>query len=58
MTGIEEVGHTRVKECDRLEACAENLRRMGIISVETVPDWIGIHPGTSGLCTEGVRAVS
>ncbi|MGC5411459.1 3-phosphoshikimate 1-carboxyvinyltransferase, partial [Streptomyces sp. DT225] len=27
---IEDVGNTRVKECDRLEACADNLRRMGI----------------------------
>ncbi|MEU9623794.1 3-phosphoshikimate 1-carboxyvinyltransferase [Streptomyces sp. NPDC087228] len=41
---IEDVGNTRVKECDRLEACAENLRRMGI-TVETGPDWIEIHPG-------------
>ncbi|MFE7391437.1 3-phosphoshikimate 1-carboxyvinyltransferase [Streptomyces sp. NPDC057582] len=42
---IEDVGNTRVKECDRLETCAENLRRMGI-TVETGPDWIEIHPGT------------
>ncbi|MDF6045212.1 3-phosphoshikimate 1-carboxyvinyltransferase [Streptomyces sp. JH14] len=42
---IEDVGNTRVKECDRLEACAENLRRMGI-TVRTGPDWIEIHPGT------------
>jgi 3-phosphoshikimate 1-carboxyvinyltransferase len=42
---IEDVGNTRVKECDRLEACAQNLRRMGI-TVETGPDWIRIHPGT------------
>jgi 3-phosphoshikimate 1-carboxyvinyltransferase len=26
---IEDVYNTRVKECDRLEACAENLRRLG-----------------------------
>lgn len=42
---IEDVGNTRVKECDRLEACAENLRRLGV-GVETGPDWIEIRPGT------------
>lgn len=42
---IEDVGNTRVKECDRLEACAENLRRLGI-GVSTGPDWIEIRPGT------------
>ncbi|NED82298.1 3-phosphoshikimate 1-carboxyvinyltransferase [Streptomyces sp. SID11233] len=42
---IEDVGNTRVKECDRLEACAGNLRRMGI-TVATGPDWIEILPGT------------
>jgi 3-phosphoshikimate 1-carboxyvinyltransferase len=42
---IEDVYNTRVKECDRLEACAENLRRQGI-RVETGRDWIEIHPGT------------
>lgn len=42
---IEDVANTRVKECDRLEACAENLRRMGI-TVHTGHDWIEIHPGT------------
>ncbi|MEV3993448.1 3-phosphoshikimate 1-carboxyvinyltransferase [Streptomyces sp. NPDC049837] len=41
---IEDVANTRVKECDRLEACAENLRRLGI-TVATGPDWIEIHPG-------------
>ncbi|WP_210576698.1 3-phosphoshikimate 1-carboxyvinyltransferase [Streptomyces sp. GESEQ-4] len=41
---IEDVANTRVKECDRLEACAENLRRLGV-EVETGPDWIGIQPG-------------
>jgi 3-phosphoshikimate 1-carboxyvinyltransferase len=41
---IEDVYNTRVKECDRLEACAENLRRQGI-RVETGRDWIEIHPG-------------
>ena len=42
---IEDVANTRVKECDRLEACAENLRRLGI-DVTTGPDWIEIRPGT------------
>ncbi|MEU1267003.1 3-phosphoshikimate 1-carboxyvinyltransferase [Streptomyces sp. NPDC005799] len=42
---IEDVANTRVKECDRLEACAENLRRLGI-GVDTGPDWIEIRPGT------------
>ncbi|MFJ9825335.1 3-phosphoshikimate 1-carboxyvinyltransferase [Streptomyces sp. NPDC101160] len=42
---IEDVANTRVKECDRLDACAENLRRLGI-DVETGPDWIEIRPGT------------
>jgi 3-phosphoshikimate 1-carboxyvinyltransferase len=42
---IEDVYNTRVKECDRLEACAGNLRRQGI-RVETGRDWIEIHPGT------------
>ncbi|MEU6660847.1 3-phosphoshikimate 1-carboxyvinyltransferase [Streptomyces sp. NPDC046821] len=42
---IEDVHNTRVKECDRLEACAENLRRLGV-TVETGPDWIEIHPGS------------
>ncbi|MEU4168498.1 3-phosphoshikimate 1-carboxyvinyltransferase [Streptomyces sp. NPDC026665] len=41
---IEDVANTRVKECDRLEACAENLRALGV-RVETGPDWIEIHPG-------------
>ncbi|KAB1140803.1 3-phosphoshikimate 1-carboxyvinyltransferase [Streptomyces luteolifulvus] len=41
---IEDVGNTRVKECDRLEACAENLRRLGV-KVSTGPDWIEITPG-------------
>ncbi|CAM5375933.1 3-phosphoshikimate 1-carboxyvinyltransferase OS=Streptomyces griseorubiginosus OX=67304 GN=aroA PE=3 SV=1 [Streptomyces griseorubiginosus] len=43
---IEDVANTRVKECDRLEACAENLRRLGV-RVSTGPDRIDIHPGTA-----------
>ncbi|MDX2703049.1 3-phosphoshikimate 1-carboxyvinyltransferase [Streptomyces sp. PA03-6a] len=42
---IEDVYNTRVKECDRLEVCAANLRRQGV-RVETGRDWIEIHPGT------------
>jgi 3-phosphoshikimate 1-carboxyvinyltransferase len=42
---IEDVYNTRVKECDRLEACARNLRAQGV-RVETGRDWIEIHPGT------------
>ncbi|WP_028803540.1 3-phosphoshikimate 1-carboxyvinyltransferase [Streptomyces sp. 142MFCol3.1] len=41
---IEDVANTRVKECDRLEACAENLRRLGV-RTRTGSDWIEIHPG-------------
>ncbi|MGW7301699.1 3-phosphoshikimate 1-carboxyvinyltransferase [Streptomyces sp. NPDC054829] len=48
---IEDVANTRVKECDRLEACAENLRAMGV-RVETGPDWIEIHPGAAPTGTE------
>ncbi|MEV1069237.1 3-phosphoshikimate 1-carboxyvinyltransferase [Streptomyces sp. NPDC050263] len=43
---IEDVANTRVKECDRLEACAENLRRLGV-DVATGPDWIEIRPGAA-----------
>ncbi|AOR37342.1 3-phosphoshikimate 1-carboxyvinyltransferase [Streptomyces fodineus] len=42
---IEDVANTRVKECDRLQACADNLRRLGV-PVATGPDWIEIRPGT------------
>ncbi|SDL00956.1 3-phosphoshikimate 1-carboxyvinyltransferase [Streptomyces indicus] len=42
---IEDVHNTRVKECDRLEACAQNLRRLGI-EARTGEDWLEIHPGT------------
>ncbi|WP_149178963.1 3-phosphoshikimate 1-carboxyvinyltransferase [Streptomyces sp. TRM49041] len=42
---IEDVANTRLKECDRLDACAENLRRLGITAT-TGPDRLEIHPGT------------
>ncbi|MEV6103669.1 3-phosphoshikimate 1-carboxyvinyltransferase [Streptomyces sp. NPDC051940] len=51
---IEDVANTRVKECDRLDACAENLRRLGI-RAETGPDWIEIHPGTPAAAEIGCR---
>ncbi|PCG81457.1 3-phosphoshikimate 1-carboxyvinyltransferase [Streptomyces sp. WZ.A104] len=57
---IEDVANTRVKECDRLEACAENLRRMGI-TVHTGPDWIEIHPGMpkpAGIATHGDHRIA
>ncbi|MGW7819195.1 3-phosphoshikimate 1-carboxyvinyltransferase [Streptomyces puniciscabiei] len=41
---IEDVANTRVKECDRLQACADNLRGLGV-PVTTGPDWIEIRPG-------------
>ena len=41
---IENVYNTRVKECDRLDACAENLRALGV-EVELGRDWIEIRPG-------------
>ncbi|MFH9548913.1 3-phosphoshikimate 1-carboxyvinyltransferase [Streptomyces sp. NPDC017435] len=47
---IEDVANTRVKECDRLDACAENLRRLGV-EVATGPDWIEIRPGAGGSLT-------
>ncbi|MFE1442157.1 3-phosphoshikimate 1-carboxyvinyltransferase [Streptomyces sp. NPDC058739] len=40
---IEDVANTRVKECDRLEACARNLRALGA-DVATGEDWIEIRP--------------
>ncbi|WP_165987743.1 3-phosphoshikimate 1-carboxyvinyltransferase [Streptomyces sp. YIM 98790] len=41
---IEDVYNTRIKECDRLEAAAGNLRRLGV-EVATGRDWIEIRPG-------------
>jgi len=40
---IEDVYNTRVKECDRLAACEQNLRAMGV-PVRTGRDWIEIQP--------------
>ncbi len=43
---IEDVYNTRLKECDRLEACAQNLTAMGV-PVRTGRDWIEIQPAES-----------
>jgi 3-phosphoshikimate 1-carboxyvinyltransferase len=42
---VGDIANTRIKECDRLDACATNLRAMGA-QVETGPDWIEIQPAT------------
>jgi 3-phosphoshikimate 1-carboxyvinyltransferase len=44
-TTIEGIGHARVKESDRIAACAENLRRLEI-EVDEGPDFLRVHPGT------------
>jgi 3-phosphoshikimate 1-carboxyvinyltransferase len=51
---IEDVYNTRVKECDRLEACADNLRRLGV-RVDTGRDWIQIWPGATAAAEMGCR---
>ncbi|MDE3130009.1 MAG: 3-phosphoshikimate 1-carboxyvinyltransferase [Acidobacteriota bacterium] len=43
-TTITGIGHARVKESDRIAACAENLRRLGI-EVDEGPDSLRVHPG-------------
>jgi 3-phosphoshikimate 1-carboxyvinyltransferase len=43
-TTITGIGHARVKESDRITACAENLRRLGI-EVEEGPDYLRVLPG-------------
>jgi 3-phosphoshikimate 1-carboxyvinyltransferase len=47
---IEGIAHTRVKETDRVEAVAENLRTLGV-PVRTGENWIEIQPAqpTPGL---------
>ncbi|EKX61995.1 hypothetical protein STRIP9103_03279, partial [Streptomyces ipomoeae 91-03] len=54
---IEDVANTRVKECDRLEACAENLRRLGA-EVATGPYWIEIRPGAPLTSTTDIKTYS
>jgi 3-phosphoshikimate 1-carboxyvinyltransferase len=51
---IEDVYNTRVKECDRLDACADNLRRLGV-RVDTGRDWIQIWPGVPAAAEIGCR---
>lgn len=43
-TTITGIGHARVKESDRIAACAGNLRRLGI-DVDEGPDYVRVHPG-------------
>jgi 3-phosphoshikimate 1-carboxyvinyltransferase len=43
-TTIEGIGHARVKESDRISACAENLRLLGI-EVDEGRDYLRVHPG-------------
>ena len=43
-TTIEGIGHARVKESDRIAACAGNLRRLGI-EVDEGADFLRVHPG-------------
>ena len=43
-TTIKGIGHARVKESDRIAACAENLRRLGI-EVDEGHDFLRVHPG-------------
>ena len=43
-TTITGIGHARVKESDRITACAENLRRLGI-EVDEGRDYLRVHPG-------------
>jgi len=42
-TTIRNVANIRIKECDRLDASATELRRLGQ-QVETGPDWLSIAP--------------
>lgn len=45
ITLIKNIGHLREKECDRIYAIANELKKMQI-HVETGDDWIKIHGGT------------
>jgi 3-phosphoshikimate 1-carboxyvinyltransferase len=44
-TTITGIGHARVKESDRVDATARNLRALGI-EVDEGRDWLRVHPGT------------
>ncbi|MET8947837.1 hypothetical protein ABZX30_30955 [Streptomyces sp. NPDC004542] len=41
---IRGIGHARLKESDRIDAVAENLRACGV-RCEEAADWITVHPG-------------
>ncbi|MFO7751566.1 MAG: 3-phosphoshikimate 1-carboxyvinyltransferase [Desulfobacteraceae bacterium] len=43
-TSIRNIGHLRSKECDRIEAVASQLGKMGV-NVETGEDWMTVHGG-------------
>jgi 3-phosphoshikimate 1-carboxyvinyltransferase len=43
-TTITGIGHARVKESDRVDATARNLRALGI-EVDEGPDWLRVMPG-------------
>ncbi|HLI59420.1 MAG TPA: 3-phosphoshikimate 1-carboxyvinyltransferase [Solirubrobacteraceae bacterium] len=43
-TTITGIGHARVKESDRVDATARNLRALGI-DIEEGRDWLRVHPG-------------
>ncbi|HLI39739.1 MAG TPA: 3-phosphoshikimate 1-carboxyvinyltransferase [Streptosporangiaceae bacterium] len=51
---ITDVGNTRLKECDRLDACAAALRALGV-PVATGRDWIEIWPATPKGAVIGCR---
>lgn len=44
-TVIRNIGHLRAKECDRIDAVASQLSRMGI-RVDTGEDWMTVHGGS------------
>ncbi len=44
-TRIENIGHLRIKECDRIDAICSQLSKMGI-SVSQGPDWMEIIGGS------------
>lgn len=54
-TTITGIGHARVKESDRVDATARNLRALGI-EVEEGPDWLRVVPPAGGY-TAPVRPV-
>ncbi len=45
-TRITNIANLRVKECDRINAAARELERLGV-KVEEGPDWLVVHPATT-----------